>query len=107
MQQFRTSMGINHHTDDLLCGQFTVEYEVPPPVTAWIKAVTQIETERALPEVVGSLSTEDFQQMFQRKQEGVSSDPHGINYSVWKAMTKAITCPVSFAHLSAYRLYTV
>ena len=41
MQQFRTSMGINHHTDDLLRGQFTVEYEVPPPVAAWIKAVTR------------------------------------------------------------------
>jgi hypothetical protein len=89
MPQFRQSMGMNKHTDDLLRGQFTAEYEIPPPVTAWIKAVTQTETKRTLPEVVGSLSKDEFQQMFQQKKEGVSSDPHGINYSVWKAMAKS------------------
>ncbi len=41
-----------------------------------------------LPQVVGSLSMEEFQQMFQKKREGVSSDPHGTNYSVWKVMAK-------------------
>ena len=27
--------------------------------------------------------------MFKRKKEGVSSDPHGINCTVWKAMAKS------------------
>jgi hypothetical protein len=53
------------------------------------KAVTQTEEERALPEVVGSLSKEEFQQMLRKKKEGVSSDPHGMNYSMWKAMAKS------------------
>ena len=89
MPLFRREMGINKYTDDLLRGHFTAEYEIPPPVTAWIKAVTQTDVERALPEVVGSLSMTEFQQMFKRKKEGVSSDPHGINYTVWKAMAKS------------------
>ena len=89
MPQFRQTMGMNTHTHDLLQGQFTAEYEIPPSVTAWIKAVTKTETERTLPEVVGSLSKDKFQQMFKRKKEGVSSDPHGINYSVWKAMAQS------------------
>jgi len=39
--------------------------------------------------VVGSLSKEEFQQMFRKKKEGVSSAPHGTNYSMWKAMAKS------------------
>jgi len=89
MPLFRQKMGINDQTDDLLRGQFTAEYDIPPPVTAWIKAVTQTDTEQALPEVVGSLSKAEFQQMFKQKKESVSSDPHGINYTVWKAMAKS------------------
>jgi hypothetical protein len=33
--------------------------------------------------------------MFRRKKEGVSSDPHRTNYTVWKAMAKS-------AHLSSF-----
>jgi hypothetical protein len=82
MPMFRQEMGISTVTDSHLSGQFTTEYEVPPPVAAWIKAVTQTEEERALPEVVGSLSKKEFQQMFCKKKKVVSSDPHGTNYSV-------------------------
>ncbi len=39
--------------------------------------------------MVGSLSKEEFQQMFYKKKEEVLSDPHGTNYSVWKAMAKS------------------
>jgi hypothetical protein len=92
-------MRISTVTDSLLSGQFTTKYEVPPPVAAWIKAVTQTEGERALPEVVGSLSKEEFQQIFHKKKEGVSSDPHRTNYSVWKAMAKS-------DHLSSFFMYT-
>jgi hypothetical protein len=89
MPMFQQEMGISTVTDSLLSGQFTTKYEVPPPVAAWIKAVTQTEEERALPEVVGSLTKEEFQQMFRKKKEGVASDPHGTNYSVWKATAKS------------------
>ena len=77
MPQFRQSMGMNTDTDTLLKGRFTTDYEVPPPVAAWIKAVTQTDCEKAVPDVVGSLSKAEFQQMFRHKKEGVSSDPHG------------------------------
>jgi hypothetical protein len=90
MPMFPQEMGISTVTDSLLSGQFiTKEYEVPPPVAVWIKAVTQTEEERALPEVVGSLSKEEFQQLFRKNKEWVSSDPYGTNYSVWKAMAKS------------------
>ena len=89
MPQFRQSIGMNTDTDALLRGRFTRENEVPPPVAAWIKAVTLTDSENALPEVVGSLSKNEFQQMFRRKKEGVSSNPHGTNYTVWKAMAKS------------------
>jgi hypothetical protein len=88
MPMLQQEMGISTATDSLLSGQFTTKYEVPLPVAAWIKAVTQTEEEGALPEVVGSLSKEEFQRMFRKKKEGVLSDPHGTNYSVWKAMAK-------------------
>jgi len=67
MPLFRAKMGMNTQTDDLLQGQFIAEYETPPPVTAWIKAVMWTDIEQALPEVVGSLSKTEFQQMFKRK----------------------------------------
>jgi hypothetical protein len=80
---------MNTDTDALLRGWFIRDYEVPPPVAAWIKAVTQTDSENALPEVVGSLSKDEYQQMFRRKKKGVSSNPHGTNYTVWKAMAKS------------------
>ena len=89
MPQFRQSMGMNTDTDALLKGRFTTDYKVPPPVAAWIKAVTQTDCEKAVPDVVGSLSKAEFQQMFRHKKEGVSSDPHGIIYMVRKAMAKS------------------
>jgi hypothetical protein len=89
MPQFRQLMGMNTDTDDLLKRRFPTENEVPPPVAVWIKAVTQTDCEKALPDVVGSLSKDEFQQMFHRKKEGVSSNPHGTNYTVWKAMAQS------------------
>jgi hypothetical protein len=64
MLMFQKEMGISNTTDRFLRGQYITEYKVPTPVAAWFKAVTQTDEERALPEVVGSLSKEEFQQMF-------------------------------------------
>jgi hypothetical protein len=86
MPSFREGMGINTNTNNLLQGNCVTDYEVPPSVAAWINAVTHTNTERTLPTVVGSLTQEEFQQMFKQKKEGISSDPHGGNYSIWKAM---------------------
>ena len=80
---------MNTDTDALLKGRFTTDYEVPPPVAAWIKAVTQTDSEKALTDIVGSLLKDKFQQMFRQEKEGVSSNPHGTNYTVWKAMAKS------------------
>jgi hypothetical protein len=98
MLLFRQTMGMNKYTDDLLKGKFTTEYEVSPPVAAWIRAVTQTDTEKSLPEVVVSLSEKEFQQMFRRKKEGVSSNPHCTNYTVWRAMAKSAKSD----HLSSF-----
>ena len=79
---------MNTDTYTLLKGWSTSDYEVPPPVAAWIKAVTQTDCEKALTGVVGSLLKYEIQQMFRRKKEGVSSNPHGTNYTIWKVMAK-------------------
>ena len=54
-----------------------------------MKSVKQTEEEQSLPPVIGSLSTTEFQGMFRKKHEATSSDPHGMNYSTWKAMAKS------------------
>jgi hypothetical protein len=64
MPMFQKEMGIINTANRLLRGHYITEYKVPTPVAAWIKAVTQTDEERALPKVVGSLSKEEFQQMF-------------------------------------------
>jgi hypothetical protein len=68
---------------------YQIEYKVGPAITAWMNAVKQTEEELSLPPVIGSLSTTEFQGMFRKKHEATSSDPHGMNYSIWKAMVKS------------------
>ncbi len=53
-----------------------------------MNAVKQMEEEQSLPPVIGSLSTTEFQGMVRKKHKATSSDPHGMNYSIWKGMAK-------------------
>jgi hypothetical protein len=91
MPQFRQSMGINTDTDAQLKGRFTTDYKVPPPVAAWIKAVTQTDCEKALPDVVGSLSKDEFQQMFR----------HGVVHA-WVGQ-KLLNCYNTFLRVFLFR----
>jgi hypothetical protein len=95
MKLFREEMGLGSAANALLQGTFQTEYEVGPAVTAWINAVRQTDEEKSIPPVIGSLSTTEFQEMFKKKHEATSSDPHGMNYTIWKAMAKS-------EHLSSF-----
>jgi hypothetical protein len=95
MKLFREEMGLGSAANALLQGTFQTEYEVGPAVTAWINAVRQTDKEKLIPPVIGSLSTTKFQDMFKKKHEATSSDPNGMNYTIWKAMAKS-------KHLSSF-----
>jgi hypothetical protein len=95
MKLFREEMGLGSAANALLQGTFQTEYEVGPAVTAWINAVRKTDEEKSIPPVIGSLSTTEFQEMFKKKHEATSSDPHGMNYTIWKAMAKS-------KHLSSF-----
>ena len=88
MTTFREEMVLGNAATALLQGTYQIEYKVGPAITAWMNAVKQMEEEQSLPPVIGSLSTTEFQGMFRKKHEVTSSDPHGMNYSIWKGMAK-------------------
>ncbi|KAL7552549.1 hypothetical protein ACHAWF_016169 [Thalassiosira exigua] len=60
--------------------------EVSPALAAWIKALYQTDKERAVPPVLGGVSTETWQQLFRKSNESTSSEPNGMNYTVLKAL---------------------
>ncbi len=67
MTIFREEMGLGSAANALLQRTYQIEYEVGPAVTAWINAVRQMEEERSLPPVIGSLSTTKFQEMLKKE----------------------------------------
>ncbi len=89
MTAFREEMGLGSAGNALLQGPYQIEYEVGAAITTWMNAVKQTEEEQSFPPVIGSLSTTKFQGMFRKKHEATSSNPCGMNYSIWKAMAKS------------------
>ncbi|EED89738.1 predicted protein [Thalassiosira pseudonana CCMP1335] len=86
MQSLRRNHGLSNMTNDLLAGQLRVDVEVTETMAAWFKAVAQTDAERHQPPVVGSISTDEYQEMFKAAKERVSSSSSGLHYTLWKAM---------------------
>ena len=89
MTAFREEMGLGSAATALLQGTYQIEYEVGSAIITWMNTVKQTKEEQSLPPVIGSLSTTKFQGMFRKKHKATSTDPHGMNYSIWKAMAKS------------------
>ena len=89
MKLFREEMGLGSAANTLLQGTLQIKFEVGSAVTAWINAVRQTDEIQSIPPVIGSLSTTKFQEMFKKKHEATSINPHGMNYTIWKAMAKS------------------
>ncbi|KAL7551610.1 hypothetical protein ACHAWF_018082 [Thalassiosira exigua] len=82
----RDNYGFNKMTKDILDGVFTTEHEVSPALAAWIKALCQTNKERAVPPVLGGVSTDTWQRLFRSSNERTSSEPNGMNYTILKAL---------------------
>eukprot|EP01082_Thalassiosira_pseudonana_P005722 g5250.t1 g5250 contig2:87008-89119(+) len=86
MQSLRRNHGLSNMTHDLLAGRLRVDVEVTETMAAWFKAVAQTDAERRQPPVVGSISPDEYQEMFKVAKERVSSSSSGLHYTLWKAM---------------------
>lgn len=69
-------------------GRLVTEYEVTSEMAAFFQELRQTDTDRALPPVLGVITSKDFQEMFKRARERTSSDPRTLNYTIWKCLAK-------------------
>ena len=88
MTLLRENYGFNPLSKAILEGE-PIEYELTPEMAAFFQALKKTEADRALPPVLGSITSGDFQEMFKRAREHTSSDPRTPNYSIWKCLAKS------------------
>ncbi|KAL7544883.1 hypothetical protein ACHAWF_012867 [Thalassiosira exigua] len=85
----RDEYGLNESTEAMLDGRYVTERDAPPAFAAWVKALFQTEKEKERPPVLGGVSTETWQRLFLSSDEGTSSEPNGMNYTVLKALAQS------------------
>ncbi|KAL7552654.1 hypothetical protein ACHAWF_015884 [Thalassiosira exigua] len=85
----RDNYGLNDTTEEMLDGRYVTERDAPPAFAAWVKALFQSEKEKELPPVLGEVSTETWQRILRSSDEGTSSEPNGMNYTVLKALAQS------------------
>ncbi|KAL7545458.1 hypothetical protein ACHAWF_008807 [Thalassiosira exigua] len=85
----RNDHGLNEMTEAMQEGRYVTERDAPPAFAAWVKALFQTDKEREQPPVLGGVSTETWQRLFLTSDEGTSSEPNGMNYTVLKALAQS------------------
>lgn len=89
LSDLRANNGINPLTSDLLDGSFDTTYELSPELTQFFAALKQTTQEKALRPILGTITSNQFQQMFRRAREKTSSDTRTLNYSLWKCIARS------------------
>ena len=77
MTMLRDNYGFNPLLAAVLDGE-PIEHELTPEMAAFFRALQKTETDRSLPQVLGSISSAEFQEMFKRARER-TSDPKLLN----------------------------
>ena len=89
-EDMRKDFGVNAVSTSILDGGPDVsEYEISPLVSEWLNHLKQSDKEKKCPPVVGTISSEEFQEVFKKTKERTSSDPRTLNYTIWKCMAKS------------------
>jgi hypothetical protein len=89
LSDLRANNGINPLVTDILDGSFDSTYELSPEITHFFAALKQTPQEKALRPILGTITSDQFQQMFQRAREKTSSDTRTLNYSLWKCIARS------------------
>ena len=84
----RQNYGVNPLTESILEGTHTT-YELTPETQAFFEALKSNPLTDSLPPVLGTITSQDFQEMFRRSKEKTSSDPRTLNYSIWKCIASS------------------
>ncbi len=70
-------------------GTFDTAYELTPELTQFFAALKQTPQEKALRPILGTITSDQFQEMFRRAREKTSSDSRTLNYSLWKCIARS------------------
>lgn len=89
MEDLRQNHGINPLTSDLLDGTFDTSLELTPPMAAFFSALRKPDSDTPIRPILGSINSEEFQQMFKSAREQTSSDTRTLNYSLWKCIARS------------------
>ena len=89
LSDIRENNGINPLVMDILDGSFDTTYELSPEITQFFAALKQTPQEKTLRPILGTITSDQFQQMFKRAREKTSSDTRTLNYSLWKCIARS------------------
>ena len=85
----RADEGMSQTANSIIEGTYQIEYEISVEMKAFFEAIKMTGAERDQPPVLGSVNTAQFQHMLKIADESTSSDPKGLNYTLWEAMAKS------------------
>ena len=85
----RENHGFNRLSQKVLNGERITEYEVTREMAAYFQALRCTSADHGLRPVLGTISSEEFQEMFKCAKERTSSDSRTPNYTIWKCLAKS------------------
>ena len=85
----RDNNGFNDLSRRVLDGQEITEYQLTEEMAAYFQALKQSDKEKALPPVLGIITSSDLQEMFKVAKERTSSDSRTPNYTIWKCLARS------------------
>ena len=89
LTDIRANHGFNPLTADLKDGTFDTTYELTPAMSTFFELLRHTPETRALNPILGCITSDQFQTMFQLAREKTSSDSRTLNYSLWKCIAKS------------------
>ena len=84
----REGYGFNTLSSSILDGSPT-DFDLTPEMSTFFSTLKQSPSERDLPPILGTITSEEVQIMFSRTRERTSSDPRTLNYSIWKCLAQS------------------
>ena len=85
----RENFGFNEMARQVLEGTYELTGNESAELVAFLEAIKQTDKEKACRPVLGTISSEEFQAMFQVKPEKTSSDTRTLNYTIWKCISRS------------------
>ena len=85
----RENNGFNPLSAKVLDGTPITEFEITPETAEFLQTLKRPPSSGTLPPVLGTITSTDFQKMFNCARERTSSDSRTLNYSLWKCLAQS------------------